>query len=51
MQKIGPKSSYHYREIVNKPKIFHSIMTSMILFTRSWTDFMDFGSNFWLTTK
>jgi len=32
MQKFRLKIPYHYREIVKKPKGFHSIMTLMTMF-------------------
>jgi len=35
MQKISPENSYRYLEIVKNPKWFHSVMTSMTIFTQS----------------
>jgi len=35
MQKFRMKIPYRYREIVKKTKCFHSVMTSMTMFTQS----------------
>jgi len=35
MKNIRLKIPYHYREIVKNAKCFHSVMTSMIMFTQN----------------